>query len=175
MSASKNRPRWSDLPATARRQVEELAHGRVISAQNCEAGFSPGFASQLTLADGGRIFAKAIDAGEWPSQLATYQDEARIAAALPPGLPVPRFIGSSDDGRWLILAFEWVEGAEPARPWRPADLARTVTAVGRMSALLTPSPLVVPADQPRLGGWHGMAADAALRRQLAACSAWAAA
>jgi hypothetical protein len=54
MSASKNRPRWSELPPRVRGQISELAGGRVVAAENCEGGFSPGFASRLTLADGRR-------------------------------------------------------------------------------------------------------------------------
>jgi hypothetical protein len=52
VSASKNRPRWEDLPARLRRQIESLVGDRVVAAQNCDGGFSPGFASRLTLAAG---------------------------------------------------------------------------------------------------------------------------
>jgi hypothetical protein len=62
MSASKDRPRWEELPPHVRGQISELAGGRVVAARNCEGGFSPGFASRLTLADGRRAFAKAMDA-----------------------------------------------------------------------------------------------------------------
>jgi hypothetical protein len=36
MSASKNRPRWAELPPSVRGQISELAGGRVVAAQNCE-------------------------------------------------------------------------------------------------------------------------------------------
>jgi hypothetical protein len=81
MSASKNRPRWGDLPPPVRARISELAGGRVLAAQNCEGGFSPGFASRLTLADGRRVFAKAVDADAWPLQATFHRDEARVAAA----------------------------------------------------------------------------------------------
>jgi hypothetical protein len=81
MSASKNRPRWGDLPPPVRARISELAGGRVLAAQNCEGGFSPGFASRLTLADGRRAFAKAMDADAWPLQATFHRDEARVAAA----------------------------------------------------------------------------------------------
>jgi hypothetical protein len=52
VSASKDRPRWDELPGRVRRLAEALAGGRVIRAESCPGGFSPGFASRLTLAVG---------------------------------------------------------------------------------------------------------------------------
>lgn len=174
MSASKNRRLWAELPARARSQIEELAGGRVVVAENCQGGFSPGFASRLTLADGRRVFAKAMDAREWPHQALLYRDEASVAVALPPAVPAPRFLGASDDGHWVVLAFECVDGSEPARPWRRDELARVVAGLGALAAAGTPSPVAVPAEQPRLGGWIGFAGDRALRGRLPALPAWAA-
>jgi hypothetical protein len=174
MSASKNRPRWSDLPSCIRRQIEELVGDEVIAAENCQGGFSPGFASRLTLASGKRAFTKAVDGGEWPSQAPMYRDEARVAGSLPASLPVPRFLGSRDDGRWVVLAFECIDGAETVRPWRPADLARVVATAARMSVAASPSPVHVPAHHPRLGGWLEISAEPALRARLGRFSWWAA-
>jgi len=167
MSASKKRPRWGELPAGVRDQICELAGGRVVAAENCEGGFSPGFASRLTLADGRLKFAKAMDADAWPTQAAMYRDEARVAAQLPATVPAPRFLGSADDGHWVILAFDWADGAQPSVPWRPGELAQAVAAASAMSQALTPSPVVVPADHPRLGGWAELAAEASARAKLA--------
>jgi Ser/Thr protein kinase RdoA (MazF antagonist) len=174
MHASKNRPRWSELPDRARCLIEDLAGGTVIAAENCAGGFSPGFASRLTLAGGRRVFAKAMDAEVWPSQLTMYRDEARVAAQLPPAVPAPRFLGLMEDERWVVLAFECVDGVEPTRPWRPAELARAVTAVGAMTAALTPSPLPLSREQPRIGGFAALSADAVLRGRLPASCGWAA-
>src|ERR1700758_2631393 len=93
MSASKKRPRWGELPAGVHDQICELAGGRVVAAENCEGGYSPGFASRLTLAGGLLAFAKAMDADAWPTQAAMYRDEARVAALLPATVPAPRFLG----------------------------------------------------------------------------------
>jgi hypothetical protein len=174
MSASKNRPRWGELPLRVRHQISELAGSRVVAAENCEGGFSPGFASRLTLADKQRVFVKAMDADEWPQQATFHRAEARVAVALPQAVPAPRFLGSADDGHWIILAFEWADGAEPAMPWRPGALSQVVAAAGAMSQALTPSPVLVPADHPRLGGWADLAADAGALAKLPYFSAWAA-
>ncbi len=122
MSASKNRPRWNELPEPVRGQIEYLVGGPVVAAENCDGGFSPGFASRLTLAGGRRVFAKAIDAFEWPDQAPFYRDEAQVAAglavarvadvAVATAVSTPRFLGSLDDGQFVILAFDCVAGGE---------------------------------------------------------------
>lgn len=74
----------------------------------------------------------------------------------------------------MILAFDCVDGAEPAQPWDPADLDRVVAAVGQLSQALTSSPIDLPRDHPRLGGWAALAADQARCRLLPAHFSWAA-
>ncbi|MET7420123.1 hypothetical protein [Dactylosporangium sp. NPDC005555] len=92
------RPSWIDLPAAVRVAVEELVGGPVVRADGCPDGFSPGFASRLTRADGARRFVKAIDADAWPHEVGAYRIEARVAAALPRSVPAPRLLGVHDDG-----------------------------------------------------------------------------
>jgi hypothetical protein len=174
MAASKKRPRWGDLPVSARAAIERLIAGPVVAAQNCAGGFSPGFASRLTLADGCRVFVKAMDVDEWPEEAISHRAEATVAAALPDSVPAPRFLGCDDDGQWVILAFDCIDGAEPAQPWDPADLDRVVAAAGQLSQALTPSPIALPRDHPRLGGWAGLASDPARCRLLPAHFSWAA-
>lgn len=174
MAASKKRTRWIDLPAQVRAAIEQLAGNPVLTAENCEGGFSPGFASRLRLANGCLAFAKAVDIGAWPVQAPFYRAEAQVAAALPDTVPAPRLLGSVDNGHWVILAFEGIDGAEPAQPWNPADLSRAVAAVGQLSRAVTPSPIVVPPDHPRLGGWAGLTQDATRLARLPAHSRWAA-
>ena len=170
MLHSKNRPRWNALPPQVRDQIEQLAGGRVLAAENCEGGFSAGFASRLTLAGGRRLFAKAMDGAAWPLQAGWCRDEARVSAGLPAGIPAPGLRGWSDDGRWVALVFECIEGREPARPWRPDELGRAAAAVSAMSLALTPSPVPVPAEQPRIGGWAELAGDRAALGRLAGVS-----
>jgi hypothetical protein len=171
MVASKNRMVWAGLPAEARARIETLVGASVVTAVNCAGGFSPGFASRLTLTGGGRVFVKAVDV-TWPMQVETYRAEARVAAALPPSDATPRLLGVVDDD-WVILAFSDVDGVEPPQPWRPADVARVAAAVDGLARRLTPSPLAAPEDHPRLGGWAELAADPVCRARLPAESAWA--
>jgi hypothetical protein len=155
MSASKDRLRWADVPAQGRAVVEELVRSRIIEARNCAGGFSPGFASRLVLADGRRVFVKAMDALAWPAEAELQRSEAEVAATLPPEVPAPRFLGSVDDEQWIALAFEDIEGTEPVRPWRRDELDRVLGAATRLASVRVP----LRSDHPRLGGWAEIAGD----------------
>lgn len=169
---SKKRPLWADLPAGVRTCLERMVGGRVVSAVNCPAGFSPGFASRLQLANGGRVFVKAIDAERWPMHADWHRTEARIVGALPTGAPAPRLLGFAEEAGWVALAFEDVDGREPVQPWRADELHRVLDALDDLVRGLTPSPVDRPRDHPRLGGWRTIAEDESLSRRLAEIDRW---
>jgi aminoglycoside phosphotransferase (APT) family kinase protein len=162
------------MPLPIRAEIERLIGGAVITAQNCPGGFSPGFASRLTLADGRRVFVKAMDADAWPEEATTHRTEAVITAALPATVPTPQLLGTFDNDHWVVLAFEDIDGAEPPQPWNPADLGRVVAAVRRLARAVTPSPIALPHDHPRLGGWAELARDPSRLARLPEHSRWAA-
>jgi len=174
MYASKMRLRWAQVPPPVKAAIEELAGGQVVAAANCEGGFSPGLASRLTLADDRMLFVKAIDAAAWPDQAAMYRAESSVAAALPAAVPAPRQLASRDDGHWVALVFEWIDGAEPDLRRRPAEAFRVAAALEDLARTLTPSPIAAPSDHPRLGGWADLASDRDRLARLPALSPWAA-
>ncbi|MEN3309517.1 MAG: hypothetical protein V7603_5719 [Micromonosporaceae bacterium] len=174
MSASKDRLRWNQIPAPIRAEIEQLLGGTVITARNCPGGFSPGFASRLTLTDGRRVFVKAMDADAWPEEAMTHRTEAVTTAALPATAPAPQFLGTFDNDHWVALAFEDIDGAQPPQPWNPTDLGRVAAAVGQLARAVTPSPITLPHDHPRLGGWAELAHDRSRLTQLPDHSRWAA-
>jgi Ser/Thr protein kinase RdoA (MazF antagonist) len=173
-SASKKRLRWEYVPMQVQADIERLAGGRVLATENCAGGFSPGLASRLDLADGRRVFVKAMDAAEWPDQVDFYRAEARVAASLPPAVPAPQLLASSDDGQWVVLVFEWVDGEEPDLRRHQQDAFLVAAALDDLATTLTPPPIALPADHPRLGGWAYLAADGNLLARLTATSRWAA-
>src|SRR5262249_52281478 len=154
--------------------IEKLAGGQVVGAANCKGGFSPGLASRLTLANGPRVFVKAIDADAWPDQAPMYRAELSVSAALPASVPAPRLLASRDDGHWVMLAFEGMAGAGPDLRSRPAEAFRVAAALQELARTLTPSPIAVPSDHPRLGGWADLARDHDRLARLPALSSWAA-
>ncbi|MGI9009523.1 MAG: hypothetical protein ACR2FU_25595 [Streptosporangiaceae bacterium] len=151
-SASKRRLRWQQLPPEIKAELERLAAGTVVGAASCAGGFSPGMASRLTLAGGRRVFAKAMDAVAWPDQAVMHRAEAAVSGALPAGVPVPRLLGSSDDGRWVLLVFEWAEDDELDLRATPGQAAPVAASLGELARALSPSPIAAPAGHPRLGG-----------------------
>ena len=112
-------------------------------------------ASRLTVANGERVFVKAIDARRWPHEVAAYRAEAAIAAALPAGVAAPRFHGAIDDERWIVLAFEDVDGTHPGDPWTPSTLDRVLEATATLGRAGEATDRLggLPRDLPRLGGW----------------------
>ncbi|MFG2406055.1 aminoglycoside phosphotransferase family protein [Streptomyces brevispora] len=142
--ASGVRHRWSDLPATVRTAVEDILGSPVVEARSQSGGFSPGVAARVRLANGGRAFVKAVSAEVNAGAPDLHRAEARHTAALPPHAPVPRLLGSYDDGTRVALVLEDIEGRQPAVPWDPAELDRVLRAVGELTRLLTPAPIDVP-------------------------------
>jgi aminoglycoside phosphotransferase (APT) family kinase protein len=162
----KRRLTWFELPDRVREEIEARLQGRVIEAISQPGGFSPGMASRLRLADGRRVFVKAVGPELNPDSPGIFRHEAEIAAAIPAFAPVPRFLWSHDEGEqgWVALAFEDIDGHPPANPWRPDELDRVVNALIELSVDLTPSPIEVePASETfsrMLNGWQLLLAGA---------------
>lgn len=168
---------WEHIPRRVRAAVEERLGDRVVEAHNQQGGFSPGLAARLLTAGGARIFLKASGPELNPLTPSIHRHEARIAAALPAGAPVSRFLWLYDEGEggWVALAFADVAGRLPAHPWDRGELERVVAAIAEMHEALTPCPLDLPSAGSRivatLNGWaklHGdeSGLDAWSRRHL---------
>jgi aminoglycoside phosphotransferase len=154
---------WEALPASVREAVESGLGSRVVEAVTQPGGFSPGVAARLRLADGGDAFVKAVGSEPNPDSPGLHRAEARIAAALPRETPAPRFLFAHDDGDWVALVLENVDGEEPLLPWRADDLERILGALADLSAALTPAPLEAETFASRFGemlrGWRHLAAE----------------
>jgi aminoglycoside phosphotransferase (APT) family kinase protein len=124
---------WRDLPRHVRTHIAELAGSQVTAEISATSGFSPGFAAVLELQDGRGVFVKAVSAEQNPVSPHLARNEIRVAAALPPEVPAPRLLWSSDDGDWVLLGFEVVHGRSPELPWRPDDLRLVADAVGALA------------------------------------------
>ena len=162
VTASGVRIGWADLPEPVRAAVEDIIGGTVVEARSQSGGFSPGTADRVRTADGRRAFVKAVSADLNEHSPELHRREARIAAALPAAVPAPRLLGLHDDGAWVALVLEDVEGRSPATPWRADELAPVLAALGDLAR--------VPADLPDLptatetlgydlAGWRRIAAD----------------
>lgn len=104
-----------------------------------------------------------------------HRREAVVSAALPHSALFPQLLDIYDDGEWVALAFEAVDGKPPRHPWEGGELASVVEALGRLHDALTPSPArgIEPAAvyfQNLFGGWAELAA---LAEPPAALDPWA--
>jgi aminoglycoside phosphotransferase (APT) family kinase protein len=176
--ATGERLHWDQLPDPVRHALETQFGSAVTESVTQPGGFSPGVAARLRLADGRHLFVKAISHRPNPDSPAMHRREARIAAALPASVPTPRFLWSYDDGDWVAIVFEDVDGWTPVTPWRPQELSRVLSAVTQLVESLTPSPVAVETIAERLHeplqGWRMLQAAAKDQRDdLSGLPDWA--
>jgi len=155
---------WADLPTHVRAWVEEIVGGPVVGAETQAGGFSPGTADRVVTADDRRAFVKAVSIGQNTRSVELARAEAHVTAQLPAAAPVPRLLGTFDDGEWVALVLQDIEGRHPRTPWVEDEMVATVTALRDLARSLTPSPVSgVPAAADRLAadfaGWAAIATD----------------
>jgi serine/threonine protein kinase len=155
---------WVDLPEHVRRAVEAILGGSVVEAVSQVGGFSPGTADRVRTAEGRRAFVKAVSPALNAHSPVLHRAEARVTAALPASAPVPRLLGCHDDGEWIVLVLQDIEGRQPTTPWRADELRRVLGVLDDFAALCTPAPVVGLPDAADmlaedLTGWRRVAAD----------------
>jgi aminoglycoside phosphotransferase len=131
---------WWQVPERVRAAVEVSLGSSIVEAVTQEGGYSPGAAARVRLATGRRAFVKALSVDLHSASAALYRNEAAAMPHLPPDLPVPRLLDVHDDGEWVALVFEEVEGRHPEIPWRQDQLDRVTAAIADLGAALDPSP-----------------------------------
>jgi hypothetical protein len=137
---------WAHLPPHLRREVERRCGSPVVDAQSQDSGYTPGFASVLTCADGSRHFVKAASTTAQRAFAASYREEARRLAVLPPSVPAPRLRWVYDDD-WVVLGIEHVAARPVGRPWTDDDLTAALAMAGRVAEQLTPAPAGLAPDR----------------------------
>ncbi len=155
---------WPYLPAYLRAVVEQRLGSSVVDAASRDAGFTPGFASVLTGADGSRMFVKAASKQAQADVAQAYLDEARKLRAMPAGLPAPALRWVHDDADWAALGFDAVDGRPPLRPWHADELDRALDLAEAIAAATDPVPpglrlrTVVEEVPPLVGAWDRVTA-----------------
>ena len=145
-----NRLVWTDLPAHVRAGVEGVLGAPVVQTTSEPGGFSPGLAARVELADGRRMFVKAVNSARNAESVRLLSSEARVLTGLAdvdlrPPVAVPALRGQYVNGDWIALVITEVDGHTPTIPWRTAELDRVVDAVQTLGECLTPTPLAAPA------------------------------
>ncbi|WP_117211194.1 phosphotransferase family protein [Allorhizocola rhizosphaerae] len=153
-----NRLLWTQLPEPLRHEIEHGVGGTVARAISRPGGFSPGLASVLELDTGARVFAKAVSMQRNEFTAAAIRCETQVLERLPAHLPAPRPRWNYDDGEWVVLVTDAVEGHNPAQPWQPAELKIFLDAATVLAELLTPGPFDAPkladATEFHVDGWQ---------------------
>ncbi|WP_433045134.1 phosphotransferase [Dactylosporangium sp. CS-033363] len=150
---------WSDLPDKVRAAVEDLLGGPVVAARSQAGGFSPGTADRVVTAAGRRAFVKAVGTSLNPESPGLHRTEAAVVAKLPAGLPTPALLGVYDDGDWIALAFEDVEGRHPHTPWQHPEIEAALAALAALDVQVQGLPRLYDETAEDFTGWRNLAAD----------------
>jgi aminoglycoside phosphotransferase (APT) family kinase protein len=158
---------WPHLPPVVRGLIEERCGSPVVTAESQGGGFTPGFASVLTCADGSRHFVKAASTAAQRMFAQSYRVEAQKLTALPETVPAPRLLWSQD-GDWVVLGLEYVESSAPKRPWRRAELDACLDALETVAEQLTPVPDGLSLDpiEEELAAWPALWDEVRLTHDL---------
>lgn len=153
---------WWELPGHVRSAVESSLGSSVVEAVTPPGGYSPGAAVRVRTARGSRAFVKALSVERHAPSVQLYRTEAAVMPHLPADLPVPRLLDAYDDGNWVALVLEDIEGERPAIPWRREELDRVASAIGDLSTALDPSPwpdapTFVAVNAGVVQAWHDLA------------------
>jgi aminoglycoside phosphotransferase (APT) family kinase protein len=130
-----HRLEWTALPQEVRLAIERKLGSPVVSSETQHGGFSPGMAAIVSCADEAEYFVKAVNADLNPVSPQMYRDEALFSSALPSGMPVPRLRHVHDDGDWIALVFDAVNGKTPDLPWSAADVRSLMETIQTLAAV----------------------------------------
>jgi aminoglycoside phosphotransferase (APT) family kinase protein len=161
VNAPSHRLQWPDLPEALREQITGVLGSAVVEAVGQRGGYGPSLAARCALADGRRVFIKAVSPAQNPDTPGMMRREARIAACLPVNAPAPALLHTLDDGEWIALVFEEVAGRLPQAPWIPDELDRVIDATRQLGALAPRAPLPTVAEQydAMFNGWRLLAVE----------------
>ena len=162
--ATGQRISWADVPDGVRAGVERVLGGRVARADSQSGGFSPGSADRVLLEDGRRAFVKAVSPDQNPDSPDLLRREADHLAVLGVSPRVPELIGRYDDGYWIAVIMEEIDGSCPPVPWRDEHVDAAMITLAALADELTPPPLaalepVSTGFRPLFEGWRRLMAD----------------
>ena len=139
---------WWTLPAVLRTRVEAIVGADIVDATSQPGGYSPGSADRVVGENGARAFVKTVGRAEHPDTYALHRRELAVMRQLPATSSAPMLLGSVDDGDWVALVLEDLDGVHAGDDATEAAVLAVLAAVEGM-------PLVrVAGEQPRLPDAH---------------------
>jgi hypothetical protein len=131
---------FEEVPAGVRAWVERALGSVVVSATTQQGGFSPGVAARLVTASGRRAFVKTVGTALNPKTPKLFRQEITAMRAIGPLPMAPELYDVYDDGDWVGMLFEDIEGRLPSHPWEQHEADRVLDAVTELTEVLDPSP-----------------------------------
>lgn len=164
---------FATVPPSIHHWAEETLGAPVVDIQPRFGGMSPAAAVSLRAANGARAFVKAVSADINPDTPKHFRHEMAVLAALPPAPYRAGLLSTYDDGHWVALALEDVDGRHP--DWSSADdRAMVLAEVQAQASELTPIPNRLPAQSARTPiAKHVTTMQAAEPGELDGLPAWA--
>jgi hypothetical protein len=129
------RLRYDAVPAGVRAWVEETLGSPVVSTAEQVGGMSPGCATRVTCADGTRAFVKAVGVELNPDTPGLFRREIGVLEHLGAHELWARLLASYDDGAWVALLIEDVEGRHPDFT-HATELEAVLAGTDRLSEIL---------------------------------------
>ena len=149
------------IPARVRSWLESELGGRIAAAATQVGGMSPGPAARIVLDTGERYFVKAVGPELNRGTPRLFRHEVAVLRALPPADYRASLVTAYDDGEWVALLLDDVEGRHPDLS-DPMTLSAARAVVRAQSRELTPDPVRLEGES--LAGsvrrWHGTIAAA---------------
>ena len=113
----------------------------MITAESQAGGFSPGTADRVRTDGGRRAFVKAVSPDQNLDSPELLRREADYLDALARSPRVPRPIGRYDDGHWIAVAMEEIDGSCPPVPWSDEHVHAAMGSLAALATDLTPNPI----------------------------------
>lgn len=159
VQASGVRIGWQDLPRSVQDGITGVLGEAVVESVSQSGGFSPGTADRVVTASGRRAFVKAVGSALNEQSPGMHRAEAGVVRRLPTGIPTPRLLGVHDDGDWVALVYEDVEGRHPRTPWEDTEVAAVLEALRRLAVPVDGLPSLRDDTADDFAGWQRLAAD----------------
>ena len=104
---------WEGVPASVRDRTASALGSPVVAFQDQTGGFSPGCATRVRCADGTRAFVKAVGSPLNVDSPTLFRREVEALRLLGSHALWADLLASYDDGEWVILVLEDVDGKTP--------------------------------------------------------------
>ena len=97
---------------------------------------------------------KAVSPDQNPDSPKIHRREADYLVALPASPRLPRLIGRYDDGHWIAMVMEEIDGECPPVPWGGEHVRTAMETLAALAADLTPNP--IPGLEPISQGFSSL-------------------